>query len=174
VVLTHGALLDTARSPVATWLTGRGRQVLAIDFRGYGRSTVGTDSYALFEDVLAAVRYLHGHGVTRIAVLGASMGGGAVAEAARRAAPGEIDRVVLLSPVPIPHPEHVRGPALFIASQDEPMVAQVTEEYRRAPEPKRLVLLPGTAHGQNIFATEQAERLRTTVAEFLEAREGTP
>jgi hypothetical protein len=50
------------------------------------------------------------------------------------------------------------------------MVAQIREQYRRAPEPKRLVLLPGTAHGQHIFATDQAERLRTTVAEFLEQR----
>jgi pimeloyl-ACP methyl ester carboxylesterase len=172
VVLAHGAAFDKASwAPFATWLAGRGHQVLAIDFRGYGRSTPGTDSRALFEDVLAAVRYLHGRGVTRVAVLGASMGGGAAAEAAVRAAHDEIDRVILLSAVPIANPEHLQGPVLFIASEQEPMVAQVTEQYRRAPEPKRLVLLPGAAHAQHIFATEQAERLRTTVAEFLEQRE---
>jgi pimeloyl-ACP methyl ester carboxylesterase len=172
VVLAHGAAFDKASwAPFATWLAGRGHQVLAIDFRGYGRSTPGTDSRALFEDVLGAVRYLHGRGVTRVAVLGASMGGGAAAEAAVRAAHDEIDRVILLSAVPISNPEHLQGPVLFIASEQEPMVAQVTEQYRRAPEPKRLVLLPGAAHAQHIFATEQAERLRTTVAEFLEQRE---
>jgi hypothetical protein len=32
------------------------------------------------------------------------------------------------------------------------------------------LFLPGAAHAQHIFGTEQAERLRTTVAEFLEAR----
>jgi pimeloyl-ACP methyl ester carboxylesterase len=65
VVLAHGAAFDKASwAPFATWLAGRGHQVLAIDFRGYGRSTPGTDSRALFEDVLAAVRYLHGRGVT--------------------------------------------------------------------------------------------------------------
>jgi pimeloyl-ACP methyl ester carboxylesterase len=171
VVLAHGAAFDKARwAPLATWLAGRGHQVLAIDFRGYGRSTAGADSHALFEDVLAAVRYLHSQGVAQVSVLGASMGGGAVAEAAVRAAPGEIDRVILVSPVPILDPEHLRGPMLFIGSQNESMVAQVTEEYRRAPEPKRLVLLPGTAHAQHILATEQAEHLRTTVAEFLERR----
>src|SRR5262249_32579447 len=108
------------------------------------------------------------NGVTRVTVLGASMGGGAVAEAAVRAAPGEIDRVILLSPVPIADPEHLRGPVLFIASQGEPMAAQVTEEDHRTPEPKRLLLLPGAAHAQHIFATEQAERLKTTIARFLE------
>jgi dienelactone hydrolase len=62
----------------------------------------GSDSRALFEDVLAAVRYLRSQGVRRVAVLGASMGGGgAAAEADVRAAPGEIDRAILLSPVPI-------------------------------------------------------------------------
>jgi len=87
-----------------------------------------------------------------------------------QAAPGEIDRVILLSPVGIADPEHLRVPVLFIASQDEPMVAQIAEQYHHAPGPKQLVLLPGTAHGQHIFATDQAERLRTTVAEFLEQR----
>jgi dienelactone hydrolase len=173
-VPAHGASFDKASwAPFASWLAGRGHQVLAIDFRGYGRSTAGADSQALFEDVLAAVSYLHGRGVTRIAVLGASMGGGAVAEAAVRAVAGEIDRVILLSPVPIPDPEHLRGPALFVTSQNEPMVAHVTEQYQRAPEPKQLVLLPGTAHAQHIFATDQAERLRTTVAVFLDADEHT-
>src|SRR5262249_40649468 len=62
-------------------------------------------------------------------------------------------------------------PVLFIASQEEPTVAQVTEQYRRAPRPKRIVLLPGAAHGQYILGTDQAGSLRTTVAEFLEARE---
>ena len=171
VVLAHGAAFDKASwAPLATWLAARGHQVLAIDFRGYGRSTAGRDPQALFQDVHAAVRYLHSHGVTRVAVLGASMGGGAAAEAAVRAAPGEIDRVILLSPVPIADPEHLRGPVLFIASEQEPMVAEVTEQYRRAPEPKRLMLLPGTTHAQHIFATEQAERLKTTIAQFLEGR----
>jgi esterase/lipase len=70
-----------ARLTIAIVLS-RGHQVLAIDFSGYGRFTAGADSHALFEDVLAEVRYLHSHGVARVSVLGASMGGGAVAEAA--------------------------------------------------------------------------------------------
>jgi alpha-beta hydrolase superfamily lysophospholipase len=173
VLLAHGAAFDKASwGPLATWLAARGHQALAIDFRGYGGSTAGTDSRALFQDVLAGVRYLHGRGVSRVAVLGASMGGGAVAEAATRAAPGEIDRVILLSPVPISDPERLRGPLLFIASEKEPMVARVTEQYRRAGEPKRLILLPGAAHGQHILATDQAERLRTVIAEFLDVDEG--
>src|SRR5262245_63392917 len=128
----------------------------------------GRDSQALFEDVLGAVGYLHAHGVTRVAVLGASMGGGAAAEAVARAAPGEIDRVILLSPVPIADPEHLRVPVLFVASEEEAMVAQIREKERSAPEPKRPVLLPGAADGHHSFATDRAERPRTAVAERLE------
>ena len=175
VVLAHGAAFDKASwPPLASWLAGRGHQVLAIDFRGYGRSTGGTEAHALFEDVLAAVRYLHGRGVTRVAVLGASMGGGAAAEGATRTAPGDIDRVILLSPVPITEPERLRGPLLFITSEKEPMAARVTEQYQRAPQPKQLVLLPGIAHALHIFATDQAERLKMAVIEFLELDEHTP
>lgn len=62
--------------------------------------------------------------MTRVAVLAVSMGGGAAGEAGVRAAHGEIDRVISLSPVPITDPEHLRGPMLFVASEEEPMVAQ--------------------------------------------------
>jgi pimeloyl-ACP methyl ester carboxylesterase len=55
-VFAHGAAFDEAGwAPLASWLACRGHQVLASDFRGYGRSTAGADSHALFEDVLAAV-----------------------------------------------------------------------------------------------------------------------
>jgi pimeloyl-ACP methyl ester carboxylesterase len=37
VVLAHGAAFDKASwAPFVSWLAGRGHQMLAIDFRGYG------------------------------------------------------------------------------------------------------------------------------------------
>jgi pimeloyl-ACP methyl ester carboxylesterase len=53
--------------------------VLAVDFRGHGRSggrsTIGAEE---IHDVAAAVDWLHAHGYGRVAVLGWSMGGSAV------------------------------------------------------------------------------------------------
>ena len=168
VVLAHGAAFDrTSWRAFAERLAAAGHSALAIDFRGYGRSAGGATKDARFEDVLAAVRYLHGRGAHRVAVVGASMGGGAAAEAATRAAPGEIDRLVLLSPAPIEHPERIGGRKLFVASADEPAVARVKEQYERAPEPKRLLVLPGTAHAQHVFATEQAGPLGDAIVRFL-------
>ena len=170
VVLAHGAAFDRASwRGFAGQLAARGHRVMAIDFRGYGKSTAGAAKEARFEDILAAVRYLRGLGVRRVAVVGASMGGGAAAEAATRP-PGDIDRLVLLSPVPIEHPERIGGRKLFIASAHEPAVERVKEQYDRAPEPKRLLLLPGTAHAQHIFTTDQAERLTTEIDAFVAAQ----
>jgi len=45
----------------------------------------------------------------------------------------------------------------------------VRDQYRRAPEPKRLILLEGSAHAQNIFATEQAQTLSDDILRFLSA-----
>src|SRR5262249_21664923 len=150
-------------------LAGRGHQVLAIDFRGYGKSTPGAVKEARFEDILAAVRYLRGRGAGQVTVVGASMGGGAAAEAATGAAAGGIDRLIPLSPAPIEHPERIGGRKLFIASAREPSVERVKEQYEHAPEPKQLLLLPGTAHAQHIFATDQAERLTTAIDDFVAA-----
>jgi pimeloyl-ACP methyl ester carboxylesterase len=171
VVLAHGAAFNKESwKTFAEDLAARGYQVMAIDFRGYGKSTAGTSPDALFEDILAAVRYLHRAGAPLVAVIGASMGGGAAARAAAAAAPGEIDRLILLSPAPIADPERMQGKKLFIASREEPAAERIKEQYERAPEPKRLVLLLGTAHAQHILATDQAGRLTTAVADFLADR----
>jgi len=171
VVLAHGAVFDKESwAGLADSLARRGFVVLAIDFRGYGRSVAGTKERGLDEDVLAAVRYLHAHGATSVSVVGASMGGGASGRAATEASPGEIDRLVLLSPVSIPDPARMHAASvLYIASRDERMAPGIREQYERAPEPRRLVLLEGSAHAQNIFATDQGPNLTRILLEALEA-----
>jgi pimeloyl-ACP methyl ester carboxylesterase len=172
VVLAHGAAFDKdSWRPLAETLAGQGHRVLAIDFRGHGASTLGREDKALYQDVLAAVRYARANGATTVSIVGASMGGGASARAAVAAKAGEIDRLLLLSAVAIANPEAMKaGRFLFVASRDEPMAPSVKQQFARAPEPKRLELLDGNAHAQNIFATDQAARLTTLILEFLAQR----
>src|SRR5215471_135130 len=78
VVLAHGARFDKASwKTQATELANAGFHVVAIDFRGYGKSKAGPNAKAgwddLYMDVLAAVRYLRQNGATSVAVVGASM-----------------------------------------------------------------------------------------------------
>ena len=60
-------------------LVAGGFRVLAIDFRGYGRShgpgQADFDNAPFHNDVLAAVRYLKKRGVKTVSVVGGSFGG---------------------------------------------------------------------------------------------------
>jgi len=180
VVLVHGGQFDKENwKDQAQVLASSGFRVLAIDLRGYNESRAGTqpgnpsDGYPL--DVLAAVRYLRGTGTTSVSVVGASLGGGAAAEASVKAQPGEIDRLVLLAHSPIEHPERMQGRKLFVVAKNDlnadasPRLVGIREQYERAPEPKELVILEGDAHAQFIFDTDQGERLLQEIVRFLSA-----
>jgi pimeloyl-ACP methyl ester carboxylesterase len=169
VVFAHGAIFNKQSwAPLAKRIAAQGFRALAIDFRGYGKSRGGSDADALDQDVLAAVRWLHAQGVKSVSVVGGSMGGGAAGLAATEVNPGEIDKLILLSPMPIEQPEQIKaGSILYIASRGESLAASVLQQFARAPEPKKIVLLDGSAHAQNIFATAQARHLSDTIVQFL-------
>jgi hypothetical protein len=44
---------------------------------------------------------------------------------------------------------------------------RIREQYERTHGPKELVILEGSAHAQNIFATDQGERLMQEILRFL-------
>lgn len=169
VVFAHGAVFNKQSwAPLAKRIAIHGFRALAIDFRGYGRSRAGKKPSDLYLDVIAAVHWLHQQGVTEVDVVGGSMGGGASGKAATMVKPGEIDKLVLLSPVPFEHPEHIKAKStLFIASRLEALEPEVERHYQRAPGPKKLVLLNGNAHAQNIFATDEAQKLSDDIVTFL-------
>ncbi len=178
VVLAHGGRFDKASwEKQARALANAGFRALAIDLRGYGQSRAGPKSRSpddeLHFDVLAAVRYLRETGAKTISVVGGSMGGWAAAQAAVEARPGEIDRLVLLAHSPIKEPERMKGRKLFITSRDDPhgdgspRLVGIREQYERAPHPKELLILDGSAHAQFIFGTEQGERLMREILRFL-------
>jgi len=173
VVLAHGAIFNKESwDSLANLLSEKGLMVLAIDFRGYGKSRAGENTRALYEDVLAAVRYLKSAGAKQVSVIGASMGGGASARAAVSANPDEIYKLILLSPVPIPNPEAIHATSiLYIGSEDERLMPRIRKQFLKAPEPKKLVVLPGDAHAQHIFKTKQAKRLVQVILDFLQSEE---
>ena len=178
VVLVHGGRLEKSswqkQAPV---LVNAGFRVLALDLRGFGLSREGPLSvrsdYGSPLGVLAAVRYLRENGAKTVSVVGASMGGDAAEGALAAAKPGEIDRVVLLAHGAYGPPEKLEGRKLFIVSRDDlgpgdkPRLPRIRAQYEKAPDPKELVILEGSAHAQFIFQTDQGERLMHEILRFL-------
>lgn len=175
LILAHGGRFDRKSwRPQAEVLAKAGFRVLAIDFRGYGQTIPGTqeEDWKQYPDVLAAVRYLHKEGAKSVSVVGASMGGDAAGDADSESAAGEIERIVFLAAEGGSAPEKLKARKLFIVSREDrsgdgPRLPRISESYRKAPEPKKMIILDGEAHAQFIFDTEQGTRLMQEIMRFL-------
>lgn len=180
VVLAHGGRFNKESwEKQARILAAAGFRVLALDFRGYGKSKGPGDTTPmdapLHLDVLAAVRYLRANGAKTVSIVGGSMGGGAAGDASIASPPGEIDRIVFLGAHPNGPAEKLKCPTLFIvarddASADGPRVPGIRAKYEKAPEPKELIILDGSAHAQFLFQTDQGERVMREILRFLTAK----
>ena len=156
-------------------LARAGFRVLAMDYRGRGRSrgVVPNDEKAHL-DVLGAVRHLQMEGAPLVSVVGASWGGWAAGTAAITS-PGLIDRLILIAHSPFSAPEKLGGRKLFIVARDDRVgsgtlrLKDIREQFDLAPSPKELIILPGAAHAQFLFLTAEGERLYREILRFLSA-----
>jgi len=179
VVLAHGGLFNKESwEKQARALADAGFRSIAIDFRGYGnsRGPGQSDLYSapVYWDVLAAVRYLEKTGAKHIFAVGASFGGGAAGDAVCHARPGEIERAVLLAAAPDCPPEKLQGRKLFIVARDDantagPRLPKIRTYYDKVPDPKKLIVLEGSAHAQFLFETDQGKRVLDEIIQFLSA-----
>jgi len=179
VVLAHGGrFTKESWQPQAEELARAGYRVLAFDFRGFGKSHGPGDSdmftAPMHLDVLAAVRYLRNSGAETVAVVGGSFGGTAAADASIASKPGEIDRLILLAAKGDGPADRIKAPLLEIVARDDAndegrRLAHIRAWFDKAPQPKELIVLDGSAHAQFLFQTEQADRLMKEVLRFLGA-----
>lgn len=176
VVLAHGGRFNKESwREQAQQLEAAGFRVLAIDFRGYGRSRgpgqADPLSAPLHLDVLAAVSYLKGHGAKSVSVVGGSMGGAAAGDASI-ASPGDIDRLVFLGSAPNGPAEKLKARTLFIVAREDSSgdglrLPGIRAQYDKAPQPKELIILEGSAHAQYLFQTDQRDRVMHEILRFL-------
>ena len=180
VVLAHGGQFNKESwRDQAQSLAAAAFHVLAFDFRGFGKSQgpgqADLDAAPLKFDVLAAIAYLRQHGAQSIDVIGASMGGGAAGAAIIGAPPGLVHRLVLLGTAPDGDAAQLKCPSLFIVARDDangdgPRLPGIRVQYEKAPKPKRLVIVDGSAHAQFMFQTAQRKRVMREIMRFLQAR----
>jgi len=177
LVLAHGGRFNKESwRPQAEQFAAAGFHVLAFDFRGYGKShgpgQADIFSAPLSLDVLAAVRYLHSIGAKTVSIVGGSLGGGAAGDASIASEPGEIDRIVFLGSSPNGPADKLKCASLFLlarddASGDGPRLPGIKAQFDKAPEPKKLVILDGSAHAQFLFQTPQSKRVMDEILSFL-------
>ena len=156
VVLAHGAAFDAASwETQATQIADQGMVALAVEDIAP-------------ETILAAAEYLkQERGVKGVALVGGSAGADGILQAASQE-PAAPDQLILLSAN-----QTVDGlgsePKLFIASEDEPVADVSRELAESAPgDENEAQILPGDAHAQNIFDTDQGEPATQAILERLE------
>lgn len=157
VVLAHGAAFDASSwEEQATEIADVGASVIAVE-------DISPNS------IKDAVETLKDEGHQRVALVGGSAGSDAILQLSTDQ-PDLADQLILLSPNGT-----VEGlgeqPKLFIASEDEPGAHVSTELAASAPgEDNKAVLLPGSAHAQNIFDTDQGPKVLGLILDRIEMR----
>ena len=154
-VLAHGAVYDAASwGDQAQRIAKNGAVALAVE-----------DTSA--QSVAEAARYLKDErGVRYVTLVGASAGTGGVLGAAEGNR-GLADGLILL-----PGTGDVSGlgeyPKLFVASEGEGLAPEVRRMAEEAPGGRnKALILPGDAHAQAIFETDQGERLVRAILKLL-------
>ena len=181
VVLAHGGrFTKESWQPKAQQLARAGFHVLAFDFRGFGQShgpgDSDMDTAPVQLDVLAAVRYLRKNRAKTVAIVGGSFGGSAAADASVASEPGEINGLVLLAADWNGPAERIRAPLLVIVARDDAndeglRLPRIRAWFDKAPQPKKLLVLEGSAHAQFLFKTDQSDRVMREVLQFLSANQ---
>jgi hypothetical protein len=156
VVLAHGAAYDAASwESQGQALEENGMVALAVE-------DVSPGSLRLAIDYLKEE-----YDVESVALIGASAGTGPVLQVAEED-PEEISQILVLSGIgDVSSLEEY--PKLFVASEGEEISERVRRMAEEAPgDRNEALILPGSAHAQAIFRTEEGDRLTQTILERLE------
>jgi len=190
VLFLHGNAGNIAdRIPHVSLLASAGFDVLAFDYRGYGRSGGRPSEHGTYLDARAALAALLARdGVVpeRVLYVGESLGGAIGLELALHAPPAglvlqstftsirDMARVhypvIPRAAVPDAYPSlsrigGLRAPVLFLHGARDEIVPLIYGEalYLAAPEPKRLHVLDGVAHN-DVLAVAPREWVETIAA----------
>jgi alpha-beta hydrolase superfamily lysophospholipase len=162
VILAHGSLDNLCETlTVARKLLAEGYRVVALDFRGFGRSeSPSKNGRRLGRDLAAAVAHARRTGAERIFLMGASMGGAAIVQ---NTASVRVDGRISLSGTRlwpmfgINDPRgvaRIRAPFLYVGTRRDRRAPhrEALDVFRRVgAKDKRMAIYPGGDHGWMIL-----------------------
>ena len=173
IVFAHSYRTDQRRwREFADETAGAGFRTLTFDFRGYGESEGQRDVATIDRDVEGAYRYLVGRKIRPVFLVGASMGGTAVVLVAARvpvAGVATLSAPIVLGGLDLdPSLPLLRAPKLFIAAEGDATAAAAVQRFvERTPDPKTVRMLPGDAHGMDLFASPAAPAVKAALRAFF-------
>ncbi|MBI4160966.1 MAG: alpha/beta hydrolase [Acidobacteria bacterium] len=193
IVFNGNAGNRSLRAPLASALRDAGLSVLLFDYRGYGGNPGSPGETGLLADARAARRFLASRPEAdprRIVYFGESLGGAVALALTEEVAPAAL---ILRSPftsladvgrihypfLPVrwllrdrwPNLDRIgrlRTPVLFVAGERDRIIPaeQTRRLYETAPQPKRLVVIPGADH--NDYDLLAGSRMIEAILAFLE------
>ncbi len=142
---------------------------LAFDFRGYGNSKAGSAGINAYgEDIIGAIKFVQSLDfVKNITLLGSSMGGGAVLNASKLYKPSEIKSVIALSPVYTEGVDFIDVPIHYLGTEGEQFAEGIRKMHAMTKSPKTVHFFKGSAHAQNILATEAKDELISLIISYI-------
>jgi dienelactone hydrolase len=153
---------------------GRDRRVVVFEYR---------DQAAAAGELRAVARALHAAGTRSVAIVGASIGGRAVVQAAARDR-GTVAAAISLSAERsvgrlqdiLPDARRVRVPSLYVGSREDGYTnfGRETRELHGVTPAKvnQLLLVPGDDHGTDLLADASGPKVRAAIVAFLDANTG--
>ncbi|MGD9711523.1 MAG: alpha/beta hydrolase family protein [Thermomicrobiales bacterium] len=156
VLLVHGAMYDAESwRPQVEVIARTGFAVLSLE-------EIGAD------DVLAGIDFLRDDcPERRIVVIGASAGASGAMSALASGPDGIAGLIVLAGSGDVS--ELGDFPKLFVASEEEGIAGTIQSLAESAPgDDNRVLILPGSAHAQAVFTTDQGPALLDAILAFIE------
>jgi dienelactone hydrolase len=130
--------------------------------------------------LLAVARALRGAGAGRVGLIGASVGGRAVIQAAARnpafvaaAVSLSAERSVAALPEILPGARRIRVPSFYIGSREDGYTTfgRETRDFHRVTPARvnKMLLVPGGDHGVDLLSDSNGPRVRGAIVAFLAA-----
>lgn len=158
---------------VAQQLVQQGYVVLTYMYRGQG-NTVDQLAVHSLTDLRAAVAFMHARKVSRLVLIGASLG---ALDTVKVATVEQFDAIVVIS-APMGFQEvqlhdselrRITVPKLFVTSEDnQPFTHDTLHMFDATPDPKEKLVYPGTLHGISLFDSPSGARLLPSLLQFLQ------
>ena len=167
-ILVHGQNWDASGwREIAPRFAERGVPALAVDLRGYGRSTGKTNRYrpptpwTPVADLRAAKAALRERGAAEIALVGSSMGGSAVLVSSFEK---DVECVAFS-----PDSKLLAGRKLFVCADRDTLRAapNVFACFTDAARPKTLLFFGGSEHSRAMFVASYGEEALGAIVEFV-------